>query len=103
LRALLRSKRTTTLGHLFIILKNKGNRQINNLYFTVIAGKQLFICDLSVEFLGIAREDRYLSESKLLQSKYFPDEESPAGKSLPINKSSRTKTSPTENIQKLSK
>lgn len=33
---------------LIIVLKNKGNKQIGNVYFTIMAGKSFFMCDLKV-------------------------------------------------------
>jgi hypothetical protein len=41
---------------MFIILKNKGNKVVNNVYFTIVAGKSLFMCDLKIEFLGVTRD-----------------------------------------------
>jgi hypothetical protein len=45
---------------------------INNVYFTIVAGKAMFLCDFKVEFLGLAREERVMSEVKLKQSHYLP-------------------------------
>jgi hypothetical protein len=50
---------------LIIILKNKGNKQISNVYFTIVAGKSFFMCDFKVEFLGFVRDERVHSEVKL--------------------------------------
>lgn len=41
---------------LIIILKNKANKQVSNVYFTIVAGKSFFMCDLKVEFLGFVRD-----------------------------------------------
>lgn len=50
---------------LIIILKNKGNKQISNVYFTIKAGKSFFMCDLKVEFLGFVKNERVMSEVKI--------------------------------------
>jgi hypothetical protein len=41
---------------MIIVLKNKGNKQIRNVYFTIDAGKSIFLSDFKVEFLGVARD-----------------------------------------------
>lgn len=33
---------------MIIVLKNKGNKQIRNVYFTIIAGKSMFLSDFKV-------------------------------------------------------
>lgn len=33
---------------IIIILKNKGKKMINNVYFTIVAGKSFFMCDFKV-------------------------------------------------------
>lgn len=46
---------------MIIVLKNKGNKMVKNVYFTWIAGKSLFLCDFKVQFLGFVREVRVMS------------------------------------------
>ncbi len=33
---------------MIIVLKNKGNKQIRNLFFTIVGGKSIFLSDFKV-------------------------------------------------------
>ena len=49
---------------------------INNVYFTIIAGKSFFMCDFKVEFLGFTKDERVKSEVKINQIKLTPKKSS---------------------------
>jgi hypothetical protein len=46
---------------MLIILKNKGNKMVKYIYFTISAGYSLLMFDFKVEFFGLIKNNRVLS------------------------------------------
>ena len=74
---------------MLITLKNKGNKTVHMVYFSIVAGADLLIFDFKVEFLGFERRDRTNSESFRLKVK-----ESETELSMPLLRMNTEPSSP---------
>ena len=53
---------------ILITLKNKSNKSVNNIFFTLIAASDLLMFHMKLETLGLSKEVRFSSQVKLTRA-----------------------------------